>query len=127
MRYQDVMNGPDYAAWVERYVRAWRSNDPDEIGALFSDDATYSPTAYAEPWQGREDIVAEWLVRKDEPGEWSFRYEVMGAIGDVGFVRGVTDYPTDEEVYQNLWEITLDSSGRCTRFVEWWMMKRKRK
>ena len=117
------VTGPDYAAWVERYVGAWRSNDPDEIGGLFSEDASYSHTAYAEPWRGRDEIVAEWLARKDEPGHWTFRWEVVGAIGDIGFVRGVTEYPTDGEEYHNLWEISLDSSGRCTRFVEWWMLR----
>jgi SnoaL-like domain len=117
------MDSSDYEAWVARYVGAWRSNDPDDIGGLFSDDATYSTTAFAEPWQGRDEIVAEWLARKDEPADWTFRYEVMGAIGDIGLVRGVTDYPKDEEEYHNLWEISLDSSGRCTRFLEWWMLK----
>jgi ketosteroid isomerase-like protein len=118
-----VTSGPDYAAWVERYIGAWNSNDPDEIGALFADDAAYSPTSYAKPWQGRDEIVAQWLARKDEPGAWTFSYEVIGAVGEIGFLRGVTDYPSDEEEYHNLWEITLDSSGRCTRFVEWWMLR----
>jgi ketosteroid isomerase-like protein len=117
------VDGPDYAAWVERYLGAWRSNDPVEIGALFSDDATYSPTAFAEPWQGRDGIVAEWLARKDESGDWNFRYEVIVATSDIGIVRGVTNYPGDGEEYHNLWEISLNSSGACTRFVEWWMLR----
>ena len=28
-------------AWLEGYIRAWGSNEPDEIGALFADDARY--------------------------------------------------------------------------------------
>jgi hypothetical protein len=117
------MSDPDYEAWVERYISAWRSNDPDEIGALFSDDAAYLPTSYSEPWQGRDKIVAEWLARKDEVGDWTFEYDVIGAIDGIGFVRGVTVYPKDAEEYHNLWEVSLDKSGSCTRFVEWWMLK----
>jgi hypothetical protein len=30
------------AAWLDAYVAAWRSYDPDAIGALFSKDATYA-------------------------------------------------------------------------------------
>ena len=28
-------------AWVAGCVRAWETNDPDEIGRLFTDDALY--------------------------------------------------------------------------------------
>ena len=27
--------------WVAQYVAAWESNDPEQIGALFTDDAVY--------------------------------------------------------------------------------------
>jgi hypothetical protein len=36
-------------AWVEGYVRAWNSNDPAAIGALFSEDAAYHTEPYGEP------------------------------------------------------------------------------
>ena len=29
------------ARWLDRYAEAWRSNDADTIGALFTDDAVY--------------------------------------------------------------------------------------
>ena len=122
-----MTNEPDYRAWVDRYIGAWGSNDRDEIGALFSDDASYFTTAFAEPWRGRNEIVDEWLARKDEPGAWTFRYEVVVATPDLGIVRGVTEYPKDGQTYHNLWEITLDSSGRCARFAEWWMLEPKAK
>lgn len=35
------MNADDLTTWVDGYVRAWASNDPDDIGRLFTDDATY--------------------------------------------------------------------------------------
>ena len=55
-------------AWVDGYVRAWNSNDPAAIGALFSEDAAYYTEPYRAPWRGREEIVRQWLDRKDEPG-----------------------------------------------------------
>ena len=30
------------ARWLAAYVRAWQSYDPEAIGALFSDNATYA-------------------------------------------------------------------------------------
>jgi hypothetical protein len=108
--------------WVERYVRAWGSNDPGEIGDLFTEDSRYYTAPYREPWSGREAIVEGWLDRKDEPGQWDFRYEVLGVSGDLAFVRGWTTYPTDDPPgYSNLWVIRLEPDGRCSEFIEWWM------
>ena len=111
--------------WVERYVAAWRSNDPADIGALFTDDASYSPHPWDEPWRGRDAIVAGWLDRKEEPGTWSFAYDVV-AVGDgVGVVQAQTDYPgEDPPAFKNLWLIRLDDTGRATSFDEWWVAPR---
>lgn len=92
------MDETTVASWVERYVRAWETNEPADIGDLFSDDARCFPRPDEEPWSGRAAIVAGWLDRKDEPGSWSFRSQVLGTMGDLAFVRGWTHYvapPTD--------------------------------
>ncbi|MGZ8600516.1 MAG: YybH family protein [Actinomycetota bacterium] len=114
-------------SWVDRYRLVWESNDPVEIGALFTEDATYATEPYAEPWRGREQIVSRWLDAKDEPGQTEFRFEVMGIDGDLGFVRGWTRYhdPPARE-YANLWVIRLEGDGRCSEFVEWYMKHRSK-
>ena len=106
--------------WVRRYVDAWDSNDPGEIGALFSDDARYYTAPHRQPWTGRDAIVAGWLDRKDEQGEWHFSFDVLGVDGDLGFVKGVTSY-TSLPDYSNLWVIRLDPGGRASEFTEYWM------
>lgn len=119
------MDRGDVERWVEGYVHAWTTNDPDGIGRLFADDARYFTAPYREPWVGREAIVSEWIDRKDEPGAWEFRYEVLGVDDEVSFVRGWTHYAATadegETDYSNLWVIRLDPDGRCTEFTEWWM------
>ena len=115
-----TMDEAGVRGWVDRYLRAWESNDPEEIGALFTEDARYYTAPFREPWSGRDAIVAEWLDRKDDPGDWAFQYEVMAAAGDLGFVRGWTDY-RDGPSYSNLWVVRLDAGGRAAAFTEWWM------
>ncbi|MDQ1486813.1 MAG: hypothetical protein QOJ62_2506 [Actinomycetota bacterium] len=106
-------------AWIDGYVRAWDSNDPDEIGVLFSDDAEYSTAPYREPIRGRERIVKDWLNRKDEPGETTFEWHPVTITDEVAVVEGTTRYP--DQTYSNLWVIHLEADGTCRRFVEWWM------
>ncbi len=106
-------------AWIDGYVRAWNSNDPADIGALFTDDAAYYTARFREPWRGREGIIEGWLDRKDEPGETSFTWRPLVVTDEVSIIDGTTTYPT--ETYSNLWVIRLGDAGRCREFTEWWM------
>jgi len=116
-----AMDRPALEDWVARYVRAWESNDPDDIRGLFTEDARYYTAPHREPWSGADAIVEGWLGRKDEPGDWTFDWEVLAICQDIGFVRGVTAYRSEAKEYSNLWEIRLADDGRCTEYVEWWM------
>jgi ketosteroid isomerase-like protein len=108
--------------WVDRYVVAWGSNDPDQIAALFTEDATYFTDPDVTPWAGRDEIVREWLARKDAPDDHTFRYEVLGLDDTLGFVRGWTSYVGDQpHGYSNLWVVRLAGGGRASEFTEWWM------
>jgi hypothetical protein len=104
---------------VRHYVKAWESNDPDDIATLFSEDARYYDEPHSEPWVGPHSIVKEWLERKDAPGDWTFEYKVLAANDEVGLIRGTTRYKTSGRFYINLWEIYLDDRDKASRFVEW--------
>jgi hypothetical protein len=53
------MDEATVAAWVERYVRAWETNDPAAIGDLFAAQARYYPAPDTEPWRDRDGPVAD--------------------------------------------------------------------
>lgn len=111
------------AVWVAGYVAAWESNDPEQIGALFADDAVYLTAPDHEPRRGRDAIVAGWLEDRDELGEWAFDWTIIHE--DPGFVvvQGRTEYPAEKD-YLNLWIVRLDEGGRATEFTEWYMPRR---
>jgi uncharacterized protein (TIGR02246 family) len=112
------------AAWVERYRRAWESNDAADIGALFTDDARYFTEPYNEPWVGRDAIVEGWLAERDEPGDTEFEFDVIAVSGDLAFVQGTTRYLSSPRTYSNLWVVRLADDGRAREFTEWWMKHR---
>jgi hypothetical protein len=119
------MNSATISAWVDAYVRAWNSNDPAEIGALFSEAAVYCTGPFDAPWTGREVIVREWLARQDAPGSTRFRCEVLAATADAHIVRGWTQYLKPPREFSNIWLVRLDGDGRCREFTEWWVQRRK--
>jgi hypothetical protein len=116
-----VIDPERLAAWLDAYQAAWSSNDPADVGALFTERATYRFEPHADPLRGRDAIVAGWLERKDEPGTTTFRWELVATDGDLAVVQGVTTYP--DRTFSNLWLIRLDERGACTEFTEWWMQQ----
>jgi hypothetical protein len=107
--------------WVDGYRRAWESNDPEDIGRLFSEHALYYTEPYTSPWRGRCEIVERWLEKKDEPGDTEFSWEPLAIDGDLAIVRGETVYSDPPYRFSNLWVIRFDPSGQATEFTEWWM------
>jgi ketosteroid isomerase-like protein len=110
------------ADWMAGYERAWASNDPDEIHALFTADALYFTTPLREPWRGPQEIVDGWLERQDEPGGWTFEWQPLVDTPELAIVTGTTTYVDPSQVYSNLWVLRLAEDGRCSEFTEWWML-----
>jgi uncharacterized protein (TIGR02246 family) len=123
------MTRTDFEQWLERYRAAWTTDDPQQIGALFTEDATYSPWPFSQPWEGREAIVAKWIERGDSKDPWRFDSELLAVEGDTGVVKGLTTYPAHddqpEDAYSNIWVIRLEPDGRARSFAEWWIQRPK--
>jgi uncharacterized protein (TIGR02246 family) len=109
--------------WIDGYLQAWNSNDPGEIGQLFSEDAAYYTGPFDNPWIGRDAIIQGWLSIKDDPGTFSFGYEILATANRLAMVRGWTKYINPDREYSNIWLIKFDDQGRCEEFTEWWMQK----
>lgn len=110
--------------FIDAYLVAWRSNEPDDIRSLFTEDAEVRFEPWTTPFTGHDAIVAEWLRRQDEPDSFTFTWDVAGVDGDRAFVQAETAY-TGGRSYSNLWVIDLADDGRARSFVEWWMDRSK--
>lgn len=115
--------------WIEAYRQAWRTDAPDDIAALFTDDATYKPYPWpreAAGWEGRERIVANWIDRGDSRIGWRFDHRILAVEGDTAVIEGWTYYDRGEgeawdEAYANIWLVRFADDGRAHRFTEWWV------
>lgn len=116
--------------WLDRYVDAWQTYDPDRIGDLFTDDAEYLYHPSDEPVRGRDAIVRAWTEpdgaasTRDEPGTYEAQYEPYAVDGEravaVGWSRyfGDATRSTVERVYDNCFLLEFGADGRCRRFTE---------
>jgi ketosteroid isomerase-like protein len=126
------MDKPGLQRWLDAYVVAWRTYEPDKIRALFTDDAIYRFRPLDErPLKGRDAIVANWLESPDAPDSWTAEYRALAVDGDIAIAEGETHYPGDpkagraERRYANLWVMRFAPDGRCRDFTEWFMEPRK--
>ncbi len=125
------MDRDGFAAWLDRYVAAWRTYDPVAIGDLFSVDATYRYHPEDEPVRGRAAIVADWLSSPDEPASWRSDYAPYAVEGERAVMRGSTEYvaadgETVQRRFYNVWVCHFDDDGRCRDFTEYYMEPRRR-
>ncbi|HSF26513.1 MAG TPA: nuclear transport factor 2 family protein [Actinomycetes bacterium] len=122
--------------WLDRYVDAWLSYDPDDIGALFADDVAYRYHPSGEPVVGREAVVASWLGEgesadastRDAPGTYEARYAPVAVDGDTVVATGTSRYrerPGGPVVrtYDNCFVMRFDGEGRCREFTEYYVRR----
>jgi hypothetical protein len=122
------MDHATFKDWLDRYVDAWRLNDPLAIGDLFSPDVRYAFDPFSEAVVGRPAVVAAWLTDPDQPGSWEADYEVLAIDGDACVAHGRTRYLTDDRStvdreFANVFVCRFDAEGRA-EFTEWYMRKR---
>lgn len=122
--------------WLGRYVAAWLSYDPDEIGDLFSDDVSYRYHPSDQPVVGRAAVVASWLgdsatdggSTRDQPGTYDASYSPVAVDDDVVVATGISRYRETPDgpvvrIYDNCFVMRFDESGRCRDFTEFYVKR----
>ena len=119
------MTRDEFAAWLDRYIDAWKSYEPDAIGDLFSEDAFYSYRGGSANVHGRAAIVGDWLRDRDTEGSYDAAYRTLAIDGDVHVARGTSTYfhpdRSVKQVFSNIFVCEFDADGRCSSFTEWFV------
>ena len=108
-------------AWMDGYIQAWSSNDPDQIASLFTEDAVYDPQTADGEIHGATEISAWWRDQGDEAENWDFEWLPLVETEDLGIITGRTRYLAPPTSYRNLWVIRFAEDGRCYDFTEWYI------
>ena len=124
------MDRKQFQSWLDGYVEAWKTYDPDKISALFADDVEYRYGPSMDPLKGRAAVLSYWLDNKDEPGTYDADYKVLAVDGDTFVANGHSDYfdgaggPLRDQ-YFNIYVCRFNDKGECTSFSEQWMQGRE--
>ena len=107
--------------WMDRYVLAWSTNDPEHIASLFTEDAVYDPQTADGEWHGIEEIIDRWLEIDDQEDNWEFEWRPVVETDDLAVVTGRTRYFEPPLSYRNLFIIRFNGDGDCYDFTEWYI------
>jgi len=124
------MDNGKVEAWLEAYREAWKTNDPERVGALFAEDARYLTSPFDDPWEGRAQIVESWTEETDEDEEFELQSEVLATNDRRAVVRCRVIYwnpdrSETQEEFSTIWLIDFDAEDRCREFTEWYMERPK--
>lgn len=115
--------------WLDRYILAWESLDPDAIEALFTDTVTYYAEPYATPYRTRQEVVDAWRASPDAPGSWRAAHAAQLVDGDRAVATGRSTYFAEDgtlrAVFHNVFLLTFGEQGRCAEYREWYMAEPK--
>jgi len=110
-----------FGRWLGAYFVAWVSNDPGDVAALFTEDATYAVGPFADVWEGRDEIVRWWTSVAQDDVEYA--YEVLAAEGETGIAHWNVKARSEGEPHRVEWDgillITFTPDGRCRDHREW--------
>jgi ketosteroid isomerase-like protein len=116
-----VIDRSSVERWLHSYQAAWRAPGTEGLGAVFTTDATYLHSPYAEPVTGLPAIAAMWEADRAGPDEvFSLSTDIVAVDADAAVVRALVRYglPVRQE-YTDLWVLRFDDRGRCSWFEEW--------
>lgn len=110
------MERADVMGWVAAYERAWREDDVEAVGALFTDDARYLRSPYEPALEGLAAIREFW----PDPTPFTMDAQVVAVEGVDAVVRAEVRYGGDEpREYRDLWVLRFAPDGRAEHFEEW--------
>ena len=122
------MDEAGFRDWVHRYELAWRSPGTAQLAELFTDDAVYRHSPYAEPLTGLPAIAEDWVRERKGPDEpFTLTADVLAVnaehpSGPLGIARIEVGYGTPGgHDYRDLWIVRFDPSGggKAREFEEW--------
>jgi hypothetical protein len=110
-----------FVDWLETWGRAWRTNDPAEIGALVPDTFTWV-TPFVEVVRDRQTLVDRWVKTGNTESDVETDYEILALDDERGICRYSATYlknKTTRVQAEYVLMVSLDEDGRCKEFHEW--------
>ncbi len=116
--------GSNLERWLDAYEKAWEDRDGAAAAALFTEDARYYETPYAEPFEGQGAIGEYWERVTADQRDIDFQWAVISEGPGIGVAHWTATFSlasNDATVdLDGVFVLQFDERGRCKVLREWW-------
>src|SRR5216684_4077168 len=113
-----------FAAWLEKYGRAWEARDAKAAVELYAEDGTYQVTPFVAQMRGRAAIFEYWTKVAQTEEQIQFGYEILAVTPEQGIAQWWASFTIVPQGLRTkldgIFVIALDGQGKCTQLQEWW-------
>lgn len=113
--------------WLDAYGAAWTNRDADAATGLFTEDALYQETPYADPFHGRARISEYWSKVTADQDDIDFSFEVLGVSGSTGFAQWSARFHLVSENAQvelnGVFVLDFADPEHVSSLREWWHVR----
>jgi hypothetical protein len=117
-----------FREWLERYGRAWRERDAEDIGEIFTENAVYRSQPFREPHVGTEAIREYWRRATADQAEIDLRFGTPIVAGRRAAVEWWAQIRTggEEITLPGILYLRFAADGRCEELREAWHVQEGR-
>jgi len=113
-----------FAAWMDKYGRAWEARDAKAAAELYAENGTYQVTPFVEPMRGLAAIFEYWTHVAQTEENIQFEYEILALTPEHGIAQWSASFVIVPQQLKTkldgIFVIVLDERGKCLRLREWW-------
>lgn len=108
-------------AWIDGWTRGWRDHDPDKIGAIYADGATFVSAPFREPQPPAEYVA--WAFADEEAVEFWFGEPVVGESAAAIPYWAIVRNGENEETLAGIAHVRFAADGRVREQRDYWTME----
>jgi hypothetical protein len=120
----EALTMDDFRKWMDRYGKACEDGDAQFAADLFTQDAQYCETPFAEPMIGRDAICRYWSQAVPTRRDVWFAYEILAVKENRGITlwrgKSISLRSGNEVVLDGVFLVEFAEPGKCNVFREWW-------
>ncbi len=113
-----------FQEWLEAYSRASKENDPQASAELYTPDAEYYETPFAQPMVGKDAIYDYWDNGTRTLKDKESSYEIVAIQENLGIARWqarFTQINSGKRIALDcIFLVEFDGNLKCRLFREWW-------
>ena len=113
-----------FSQWLAAYGKASQENNPQASADLFSPDAVYYETPFAEPLRRRDAIYHYWAKAAQTLVDKESSYEILAVQEQRGVARWQAQFTSLETAQRFhldcIFLVEFDEQSLCRTFREWW-------